>query len=85
MAKSLIVTYILWLFGGFLGLHHFYLNRIIHGFLYMCCPGTLHQSKIQENHFGFKDQKCDKVQFSVFQEAILERVGFVTYGGYQVT
>lgn len=39
MAKSLVLTYILWLFGGFIGLHHFYLNRIVHGFLYMCCPG----------------------------------------------
>ncbi|XP_077997750.1 dnaJ homolog subfamily C member 22-like [Glandiceps talaboti] len=27
MAKSLIFTYILWLFGGWLGLHHFYLGR----------------------------------------------------------
>ena len=44
-----------------------------------------HQSKIQENHFGFKDKRCDKVPFSLFQEAILERVGSVTYGGYQVT
>ena len=51
----------------------------------MCCPGTLNQPKIQENHFGFKDPKCDNVPFSVFQGAILERVGFVTYGGYQVT
>jgi len=39
MAKSLILTYILWLFGGSIGLHHFYLNRTIQGFLWLCLPG----------------------------------------------
>ncbi|KAG8201351.1 hypothetical protein JTE90_016828 [Oedothorax gibbosus] len=28
--KSLLVTYLLWLFGGVFGLHHFYLNRDFH-------------------------------------------------------
>ena len=40
MAKSLILTYVLWLFGGWFGLHHFYLNKTIQGLLYLCCPGT---------------------------------------------
>merc|ERR1712083_355952 len=39
MAKSLILTYLLWLFGGNFGLHHFYLNRDIQGFLWLCLPG----------------------------------------------
>ena len=39
MAKSLILTYLLWLFGGGFGLHHFYLNRNIQGFLWLCLPG----------------------------------------------
>ncbi len=33
MAKSLIITYILWLTSGGLGLHHFYLNRDRHAFV----------------------------------------------------
>jgi DnaJ family protein C protein 22 len=32
MAKSLLLTYILWLFGGWFGLHHLYLNRDRHAF-----------------------------------------------------
>ena len=32
--KSLLLTYILWLFVGWLGLHHFYLGRDIHAFLW---------------------------------------------------
>lgn len=39
MAKSLILTYLLWLIGGPFGLHHFYLNRNIQGFLWLCLPG----------------------------------------------
>ena len=39
MAKSVILTYLLWLFGGGFGLHHFYLNRNIQGFLWLCLPG----------------------------------------------
>ncbi|XP_015783492.1 dnaJ homolog subfamily C member 22 [Tetranychus urticae] len=34
MAKSLTVTYLLWLIGGVFGLHHFYLHRDRHGFIY---------------------------------------------------
>jgi hypothetical protein len=43
MAKSIILTYILWLFGGGFGLHHFYLKRDIQGFLYLCFPGDEHE------------------------------------------
>ncbi len=39
MAKSLCLTYLLWLIGGTFGLHHFYLNRNIHGFIWLCLPG----------------------------------------------
>lgn len=39
MAKSVILTYLFWLFGGWIGLHHFYLNKTVQGFLYLCCPG----------------------------------------------
>lgn len=31
--KSLFVTYLCWLVGGFFGLHHFYLNRDKHAFI----------------------------------------------------
>lgn len=33
MAKSLLLTYILWLFCGLFGCHHFYLNRDRHSFV----------------------------------------------------
>jgi len=39
MAKSLCLTYLFWLFGGGFGLHHFYLNRNVQGFLWLCLPG----------------------------------------------
>jgi DnaJ family protein C protein 22 len=42
--KSMVLTYLLWLVGGFLGLHHFYLGRDIQGFLWWCTVG---------GYFGF--------------------------------
>lgn len=33
MAKSVLVAYVLWLVGGFFGLHHLYLRRDLHAFL----------------------------------------------------
>ena len=39
MAKSLCMAYFLWLVGGVLGLHHFYLRRYKHCFIYWCIPG----------------------------------------------
>ena len=39
MAKSFWVTYILWLFGGWLGLHLIYLRRDRHAFLWICTLG----------------------------------------------
>ncbi|RWS07939.1 dnaJ subfamily C member 22-like protein [Dinothrombium tinctorium] len=38
--KSLFITYLLWLFLGFFGVHHFYLRRDRHAFLmWMSCGG----------------------------------------------
>jgi TM2 domain-containing membrane protein YozV len=37
--KSLLLTYILWFFGGFFGLHKFYLNRPVMGLLYFFTGG----------------------------------------------
>ena len=37
--KSLVVTYICWLFGGFFGLHHLYLHRDRHAFVWWCTLG----------------------------------------------
>jgi DnaJ homolog subfamily C member 22 len=43
--KSLIITYLLWLFLGWLGAHHFYLGRDRHAFVWFwtmggcCCVG----------------------------------------------
>jgi hypothetical protein len=37
--KSLLLTYLLWLVGGFLGLHKFYLGRPIVGLLYFFTGG----------------------------------------------
>lgn len=34
--KSLLVAYLLWLFGGFFGLHHVYLHRDAHAFVHWC-------------------------------------------------
>lgn len=39
MAKSLLLTYILWLLGGFLGAHHIYLRRYKQAFIWWCFPG----------------------------------------------
>ena len=39
MAKSLILAYILWMFGGFLGAHHLYLRRYKQAFVWWCFPG----------------------------------------------
>lgn len=37
--KSLCITYLLWLFGGFFGLHHFYLNRDYHALVWWMFAG----------------------------------------------
>ena len=37
--KSLLLTYLLWLIGGFFGLHKFYLGRPLMGLLYFCTFG----------------------------------------------
>ena len=36
---SLCVTYLLWLLGGWLGLHHFYLGRDKQALVWWCLPG----------------------------------------------
>lgn len=38
---SYVLTYLLWLFGGFCGLHHIYLGRTSHAFLYAATFGCL--------------------------------------------
>lgn len=42
--KSLTITYLLWLVGGIAGLHHYYLGRDLHGFLWLSTLG---------GYFGF--------------------------------
>lgn len=37
--KSVLITYILWLFGGIFGLHHLYLHRDRHAFVWWCTLG----------------------------------------------
>lgn len=37
--KSTLTAYFLWLIGGILGLHHYYLGRDLHGFLWFCTLG----------------------------------------------
>jgi TM2 domain-containing membrane protein YozV len=39
MAKSVFLTYVLWLVGGFFGLHHLYLGRDAQAFLWWCTFG----------------------------------------------
>ncbi len=39
--KSLLLTYILWLFVGWLGLHHFYLGRDLHAFIWWSTFGGM--------------------------------------------
>ncbi|XP_001354331.1 dnaJ homolog subfamily C member 22 [Drosophila pseudoobscura] len=37
--KSVVVAYVLWLFGGIFGLHHLYLHRDRHAFIWACTLG----------------------------------------------
>lgn len=37
--KSVLVAYILWLFGGIFGVHHFYLRRDRHAFVWWTTLG----------------------------------------------
>lgn len=39
MTKSLLLTYVLWLAGGLLGAHHFYLGRDRHAFVWLMTLG----------------------------------------------
>jgi hypothetical protein len=40
--KSLVIAYLLWLFGGIFGFHHLYLHRDRHAFVWWCTLGELH-------------------------------------------
>ncbi len=44
--KSLLVTYWLWLVGGLLGLHHVYLGRHRHAFVWWCLLGETSRRSI---------------------------------------
>jgi len=37
--KSVVIAYVLWLFGGIFGLHHLYLHRDRHAFVWWCTLG----------------------------------------------
>ncbi len=37
--KSACVAYLLWLFGGYFGLHHVYLRRYRQALVWWCLPG----------------------------------------------
>lgn len=37
--RETVIAYLIWLFGGLFGLHHFYLRRPLHGILYGCTLG----------------------------------------------
>ncbi|KAL0486187.1 TM2 domain-containing protein [Acrasis kona] len=37
--KDIVVAYVLWLFLGYLGIHRFYLNRIVSGVIYLLTGG----------------------------------------------
>ena len=39
MAKSTCIAYLLWLVAGWLGVHHFYLGRDRHAFIWWCTFG----------------------------------------------
>ena len=39
MAKNIVIAYVLWLVGGWLGLHLFYLGRDRHAFTWWCTAG----------------------------------------------
>ena len=77
MAKSLIISYILWFFGGFVGLHHFYLNRTTQGFLWLCLPGKFLEL-VFHHHF------CALSHFFL-KVGTLGWVGSGTFGEYQPT
>lgn len=42
--KSVVTTYILWLFGGFFGAHHIYLHRDRHAFVWWCTLGMTYKT-----------------------------------------
>ena len=42
--KSLFITYLLWLIGGWIGLHHFYLRRDKQAFWGVCLLGKFGKS-----------------------------------------
>ena len=67
------MTYLLWLTGGWLGLHHFYLGRDKHALVWYCLPGGYFG-------FGWFRSETDRYIFLPFDDITSE---FCTrYGVY---
>ena len=61
MAKYCTVTFLLWMFGGFIGLHHFYLGRDKHGVLLLTSFGGLIIGWLRDfTHLGAYTDEANK-------------------------
>lgn len=74
MAKSMFVTYVLWLIGGFFGLHHVYLERDAQAFLWWCTLGGYAGCGWLRDIFHIPEYVADANEDKKFMEKHIHRL-----------
>lgn len=72
--KSLLTTYVLWLFGGFFGLHHFYLGKDVQAFLWWCTLGGYFGCGWLRDLFVIPKYVAEANQDPKYFEALIHRI-----------
>jgi|GEM_PF-4432071 len=72
--KSLTLTYALWFFGGFLGLHHFYLERDSQAFLWWASLGGYFGMGWIRDLFVIPKYVAEANQDKKYFEALIQKI-----------
>jgi DnaJ family protein C protein 22 len=72
--KSMFLTYVLWLVGGFFGLHHIYLERDSQAFLWWCTLGGYVGCGWLRDIFHIPEYVADANEDKKFMEKYIQRL-----------
>lgn len=72
--KSLFVTYLLWLFGGFFGLHHLYLGRDFHALIWCMFAGGYFGLGLIRDLWKIPEYVKDANEESAYMEQLFDKM-----------